>query len=832
MIIAFLQLRTPPVAPTLHALPFKRPRPNGEPSEFADNLKKLKDYGKPNSSSVADLLIQFFRFYSFEFNYDKYVLSVRSGTLKTKVEKGWTHAGNNQLCVEEPFNTSRNLGNTADSYAFRGLHQELRRAFDFLVEAKFKEACEPYVFPKEEERPTFRRPQAQSKPVMVRSASQTNTGIGSGSGRGGRSGHRGGRHNFRGGNGGSNRRASSSVPTYDNTNLYAHPMHLQQDLSALYANPIQNPMFYSYGANGEIMTQMGYQYDPRHAMQMYTQNSLYGQQQVMGHTMMSPTSSASQTQSAERSRTNSFDKPPPPVTAPLRPELFAMYGMAALNSAFFTQGNSAYGTYPTSPSATNGYTQDFHRPGQRSGVTTDKGASASSSSLRSQSQPATRSPMQAAVIGQPPIPNSQSATSVPSVGASDPNGIPIPDFTNGTDFDETPKASMMSPRTDETVRGHYFATDNPSSAQGAHHAQSQANGSEAGGNLDQSVNNLNARRLSTEQLPQSILDRRMKRTSRSPSPLGHSRALSTTSTTSANVPAHPAATSRPLVVNGSGAMATRSANVRAVPAGEHPSSGPNIHNVENVGVPQQSMSQAASMYLDPTYPAVSGHPNGVVNGAKPYGSHVGPNDSSFRERVALLNSTYMAMPQFAQHPAFTANGQYSSATYQHMASHQPQNAVIAPLDLAISNDRVRKSAESDTSVLSPVYETLTPSPTSSRKPDFARSPQPVQQQGWSSALKQNLKAGDIASPSRTGSGSQPNQRTQPHHGSQEGKQSKGSKSTQSKLNGTKENGHVRGARSEAEGAWQKAGKGKKKGQATQTSGAEQPPKNASERKGG
>jgi len=48
------------------------------------------------------------------------------------------------------------------------------------------------------------------------------------------------------------------------------------------------------------------------------------------------------------------------------------------------------------------------------------------------------------------------------------------------------------------------------------------------------------------------------------------------------------------------------------------------------------------------------------------------------------------------------------------------------------------------------------------------------------------------------------------------------------------NGHIRAAKSESDGGWQKAGKGKKRPAniATQQGQAEQPPKNDSERKGG
>jgi len=43
-----------------------------------------------------------------------------------------------------------NLGNTADETSFRGLHLELRRAFDLVSTAQLEECCEQYEFPKEE----------------------------------------------------------------------------------------------------------------------------------------------------------------------------------------------------------------------------------------------------------------------------------------------------------------------------------------------------------------------------------------------------------------------------------------------------------------------------------------------------------------------------------------------------------------------------------------------------------------------------------------------------------------------------------------------------------
>src|SRR5688500_19875111 len=83
---------------------------------------------------------------AYEFDYDKYVISLRQGKYLTKTEKGWdTCRGWKMLCVEEPFNTARNLGNSADDISVNGLKQEFRRAYDILCEsADLESLCEEY----------------------------------------------------------------------------------------------------------------------------------------------------------------------------------------------------------------------------------------------------------------------------------------------------------------------------------------------------------------------------------------------------------------------------------------------------------------------------------------------------------------------------------------------------------------------------------------------------------------------------------------------------------------------------------------------------------------
>lgn len=123
---------------------------------------------------------------------------------------------NNRLCVEEPFNTGRNLGNTADDTSFRGIHLELRRAFNLVKEAKLADCLEQYEFPAAEER-IWEKPAPKPPPVLSRSRSQSQSSTrGNRGGYGNRGGGRHGQHH-RSGQGA--RRASSAAAM----NKYAPP---------------------------------------------------------------------------------------------------------------------------------------------------------------------------------------------------------------------------------------------------------------------------------------------------------------------------------------------------------------------------------------------------------------------------------------------------------------------------------------------------------------------------------------------------------------------------------------------------------------------------------
>ncbi|PHH69043.1 hypothetical protein CDD82_108 [Ophiocordyceps australis] len=853
LIIAFLQLRNPPALPALHQLPFKLPRADGTVSDFADNLKKIRPFCRQNKSSASQLLFEFFRFYAHEFDFEREVLSVRQGKLVTKADKKWTYTSNNLLCVEEPFNTSRNLGNTADEYSFRGLHLELRRAFDLVSEGKIKEACEQYVFPKEEER-VFTRPPQQSRPVLLRSSSQTQSGRG-----GHRGGHRGGRQNGnfhgRGGiNAGSNsgRRASSGVATYEN-NVFMAPIGMQQDLW------YQNPHYQFQYAQQDLVTQMAYQENLRQ-LHLYAQTPAFLQHQTMGQPRMpatAPLSTQQQQQqqhsSSDRARTNSLDNMA--VNTALRPDLYTLYGMslghafyphaAAAAAAVAAAGAGYAGTYPSSPVTTGGLgAQDFRRPLERSTLATDGVVSPSSSSHRSQSQPAQRSPSATNLPAAYPL-GSQTPTSAGVYPPKMVNGVSMPSFIpDDADFDETPKAVAEPPEASgDGARGlGFFQAGTPSPAQPVATSSGISFGdimSSSSSSSAASNSSPGGRRLATEQLPQTILDRRMKRASRSPSPLGHARAYSAGTSSAQVAPASFAASqpqppSRPLVVNGSGIRVP-------IPQPEPPRPEP----LENMD-PQAAYYTESPLHINTVLPFAvdgstiqpvvasgSGRPTPllsanrspvVVNGSGVSPSSPKADETSFRERIALMRSHYV--DHGAQQGSPNGGGgtaRLSPSARQKLAARQAQNGVIAPLDLAIGDHRFGKlSPAESTSLLSPVYETRASSPRTSRKRDGTWLPTEAK----TTTVEPKSMAQDEAEPSlpsdKTGLAKQATDATQDSN--------KAAAALAPKAN-SRVNGHVRSVKSESDGGWQKAGKAKKKISTAQGT-AEQPPKKETERKGG
>lgn len=803
MIIAFLQLRKPPVLPALHTCEEeKTTRKDGSKSEFGDDLKKLRArFGGKNKDSIAVLLFQFFRFYAHEFDYDNHVLSLRLGKLLTKTEKNWHIGTNNTLCIEEPFSVIRNLGNTADDFSFRGLHMELRRAFDLIADGKLEECCEQYVFPKEEERVHFSKPAVVSRPIMVRSSSQQNGG------RGGR-----GFKNFppRGGNGGRNgntngnsARRGSSVAYDANGSYPPTPTSTVPVLPAQYMWYPQSSSHMTPEMAALSASMSAYQEQHLRYQQLY-HHMAFAQAQAQAQAQAAQRAQNGSTQKTDRSRTSSFDNPP--LTAPLPYDFAYTYGMPIVPPHFHagimpnTQGTIA---------------SDFRRSLHRGAAASETAGSSGSGPLRSQSQPASRTSMAApAVVGGYAASSAQAFNGMHSIPARQVGGVSglglvTDEPTEMSNGDGSVKVLTDSPPEDEG--GPFIAYYVNTSSSPVRKVNGLPSAVPVLGDLSNGAHG--RRRLSTDQLPQSILDRRMRRTSRSPSPLGHSRAFSvgTNSVPLASGPFQSngklAPNQAPLVVSGSASKPTPAPGPARYPA---------VHD----------FAVADDSNFDNPLHISQGQGFGPWAESRAfYAAPVEPSPPSLSDRPVIVNGSSGRSPMSAAGfggatGEILSNGVSSLPGVRSRAITRQQQSGVAPLDLA-GDFRLAPEIQQH---LSPVYENRTPSPATVRRPESgAVAPSP------------------LATASKEPRSEAPKAQHKPHPGapSKHEKAPAVVGSDTKSANGPKESGHVRGAKSQSDSAaaWQKPktrkkGGGDAKALTNGLENGEQLPKDGADRKGG
>lgn len=824
MIINFLQSRQPPILPSLHQRPHnKLTTEDGIQSSFADDLDVLRGFGSKNEETLGQLLFTFFRFYGHEFDYENLVISVRSGKQISKVDKKWHLGNNNRLCVEEPFNVGRNLGNTADETSFRGLHMELRRAFDLVSSGKLDECCEQYEFPKEE-RPQRDRKTTTPKPAIIRSASQSQPY------RGGRGGGRGGRHNqqHRTGN---NRRASASG-AYENhlgylPSMSAQEAWLQQQAQA----QLHNDLYQTYNALQQQENNL--------RAHLYVQSQQYMHAQAQNQNR-GPSHSQSQTRSTgsisvpppsnHRNRTNSFDKAP--LTAPIQNDHHYFFPLMHYNpvaSMYPTYQTSS--TNPSSPSMSSAI-PELRRSVHRSSVTNGSSGQPSSS-MRSHSQPAARSaplPLSFQGIG----------SGGHGLGIYPPyrqvNGIPIPNFIADENSDygyETTSESLANtpPESTETTTPReyvgWYVQPGPAPTTVRSDTTAPISSIPTFGEFPDAQGR---RRMSSDQLPQSVLNhlRRPSRQSRSPSPspLGHDRTYSTGphSAPLTAVSSQQGVSSRnlrvlnnqiPPIVNGSHVPAPISitnwqASVSEDP-GYHGTNADALH--PHIGFSSLSLDKDLTSQL-----TLKDTPNEkrleppVVNGAIPGNTEAFPSFTSppvvngaSTHQLSTPNSIHIEQP----------NGSLRlSPESRNRLIRQVQNGGMSPLDIGVGQNDAQRE---DLPHLSPVYETRTPSPSASRKLE------PGMERNLSLAIAKAKpdKGESLKSSSKLG----------PTHGNQ----------TKQSPIAIKSNGHTRGSKSEGSSVsgWQKIPKNKKKGTTSDNKSnglgqafSERLPNDRSERKGG
>ncbi|XP_077005758.1 terminal uridylyltransferase 4 isoform X7 [Tamandua tetradactyla] len=114
MVLYFLQQRKPPVIPVLQEIFDGKQIPqrmvDGWNAFFFDRTEELKkrlpSLGK-NTETLGELWLGLLRFYTEEFDFKEYVISIRQKKLLTTFEKQWT---SKCIAIEDPFDLNHNLG--------------------------------------------------------------------------------------------------------------------------------------------------------------------------------------------------------------------------------------------------------------------------------------------------------------------------------------------------------------------------------------------------------------------------------------------------------------------------------------------------------------------------------------------------------------------------------------------------------------------------------------------------------------------------------------------------------------------------------------------------
>ncbi|OQO13621.1 hypothetical protein B0A48_01850 [Cryoendolithus antarcticus] len=702
MIINFLQRRSPPILPSLQKIPnIVRSTVNGQPSRFADDLEALKGYGDYNDDSYATLLFDFFKHYGYEFDFAPNVISVREGRDYTRKEKGWTDKhmpeAHCRLAVEEPFNTGRNLGNSADEYSWHGIHLEIRRAFDLLKENKsLDEVCQQYEFPPETSmKSDFVIPSSNKpKPVLTRSASQ--------SGRSNDSGGSGRRKNGPRNNSAqraSNRRASSGA-SFNAPRGFVH-------------SPVLNGLPDHFPKqNANLHEQLFQQWQYLQAQQDALRNQLLAQQasqQAQAHAQARAGDLAGINPPHQRPQflpgglPNGQQVAPAPQTAPLQsgfinyPYTPRFHPPSPMQQQQAQRSREGTITNPSSPSmaaAMPALRRQIHRATLPDG---------SNGSIRSQSQPGRSFPnqgfLQIAPFDLSTMPNGlQNLRMAQPLGAM-PNGhmqfANMPTMRHAT---QMPTTETAVPK--EYV-GFYIGQSPQLGLQYANVGHMQVPNMPALQNPPQKQ-----RRVTPDLMPPP--PPKDRHSSRSPSPLSHLRSYSTTGDLRA-ANGQGAAAARSQLSFGSAAPVLVSTPVRS-PVGD---GGPIIANGSN----------------PPVLPRPAQRPNGLVNGDAPVpGSRTEqPRAQTLPLRVmdeAATESTGsekpLASPHVAPSPRIRTSPQLQlvpNGTAHHSNGINEQYPELLPV-----------SAQP---LLSPVAELRTPSPTHQRLFEPHSSPSRVRTNGIS-----------------------------------------------------------------------------------------------------
>ncbi|KRT78181.1 hypothetical protein AMK59_7689 [Oryctes borbonicus] len=141
MVIHFLQCGvTPPAIPCLHGLYPDKFSPNSEIHNI-DIQEELPQFYSDNKQSLGELLLGFLNYYT-HFDYDRYAISVREGSVLLKEECKYTRSQKNDvmqwklLCIEEPFDLTNTARSVYDMETFNYIKRVFSVSYKLLGDTK------------------------------------------------------------------------------------------------------------------------------------------------------------------------------------------------------------------------------------------------------------------------------------------------------------------------------------------------------------------------------------------------------------------------------------------------------------------------------------------------------------------------------------------------------------------------------------------------------------------------------------------------------------------------------------------------------------------------
>eukprot|EP00249_Psilotum_nudum_P023008 c28723_g1_i1 orf=67-3261(+) len=136
MCIHFLQQRRPAILPCLQEMePTYKVTVGNIQCAYNNQVEGLKEFGLKNKETLGELVISFFDYWAFRHDYRHTVISVRTGSFLSKIEKDWTRRIGNErhlICIEDPFEITHDLGRVVDKHSICVLREEFQRAAKIL----------------------------------------------------------------------------------------------------------------------------------------------------------------------------------------------------------------------------------------------------------------------------------------------------------------------------------------------------------------------------------------------------------------------------------------------------------------------------------------------------------------------------------------------------------------------------------------------------------------------------------------------------------------------------------------------------------------------------